>query len=64
MTLSQKDKRDIAKAKKNIEEQVEKTKKENLGLDADGSSSNVNKLKSTIDLLSGDIEGYSPLLEK
>jgi len=64
MTLSQKDKRDIAKAKKNIEEQVEKTKKENLGLDADGSSSNVNKLKSTIDLLSGDIEGYSPLSEK
>lgn len=64
MTLSQKDKRDIAKTKKNIEEQVEKTKKENLGLDADGSSSNVNKLKSTIDLLSGDIEGYSPLSEK
>ncbi|MBK0382609.1 hypothetical protein I5M32_06500 [Pedobacter sp. SD-b] len=64
MKKSEKDKKDIAKAKKNIKAQIEKTKKENLGLDADSSSQKDGKPKSTIDLLSENVGGYSSLSEK
>ncbi len=62
--MNEQDKKSIAEAKKRLEKQVEESKKDNLGLDADGSSKTVNKPKTTVDILAGDVEGHSPLLEK
>jgi F0F1-type ATP synthase epsilon subunit len=58
------DEKSIAEAKKRLEEQIENSKKENLGLDADKSSKTINKLKTVIDILTGDIDGHSSLSEK
>ncbi len=44
-----KDKQAIEKSKKLIEQQIEETKKLDLGLDADGSSKPNRKSKSTFD---------------
>lgn len=46
---NEKDKMDIQNAKKRIEEQVESTKKIDLGLDADGSSAELYQPKSKFD---------------
>jgi hypothetical protein len=62
--MNKQDKKSIAEAKKRLEEQVEKSKEENLGLDADRSSITINKHRTTIDILTGDIKGHSPLSEK
>ncbi|HET8829756.1 MAG TPA: hypothetical protein VFM79_10460 [Pelobium sp.] len=43
------DQKDIEKAKQLINEQVEETKKLNLGLDADGSTKNSAQRKSKFD---------------
>ena len=43
---NEKDKIDIQNAKKRIEEQIEATKKQDLGLDADGSSQSHQPSKS------------------
>jgi hypothetical protein len=64
ISMNKQDKKSIAEAKKRLEEQVEESKEENLGLDADGSSETINKHKTIIDILTGDIEGHSPLSEK
>lgn len=62
--MNDEDKKSIAESKKRLEEQIEESKKENLGLDADKSSKTINKPKTTIDILTGNIEGHSPLSEK